>query len=181
MRVISGKLKGRNILGFDISGTRPTMDRVKESVFAMIQNNLQGVVLDLFAGSGNLGIEALSNGASKVYFNDKNKKCINVIQNNLDNFNLLNDSVVTNMDYLDALNYYKKNHISFDLVFLDPPYSEHIISKIITSLLDYNLLNNGGLIVCEINNNDIFVNDRLSLYKERSYGDKKVLIYKLNN
>ena len=71
MRVISGKLKGREIKGFDISGTRPTMDRVKESLFAMIQNYLnEAVCLDLFGGSGNLGIEAISNGACKVYFND---------------------------------------------------------------------------------------------------------------
>ena len=184
MRVISGKIKGRNILGFDISGTRPTMDRVKESVFAMIQDNLkERIVLDLFAGSGNLGIEALSNGALKVYFNDKNKKCIDIIQKNLNNFDLLNNSVITNMDYLKALDYYKDQRINFDLVFLDPPYKEHIISEIIGLLLDYNLLNDNGLVVCEVNNNDIYVNDKLLLYKERSYGNKKVIIYKkiINN
>ena len=68
MKVISGKLKGRTIKGYDIEGTRPTMDRIKESVFAMIQNNLHNsFVLDLFSGSGNLGIEALSNGANSLF------------------------------------------------------------------------------------------------------------------
>ena len=77
MKVISGILKGRNIKGYDIDGTRPTMDRVKESLFASIQDYISGsIVLDLFAGSGNLGIEAISNGSSKCYFVDNNRNCI---------------------------------------------------------------------------------------------------------
>ena len=78
MKVISGTLKGRKILGYDIEGTRPTMDRVKESLFATIQEYLKdSIVLDLFAGSGNLGIEAISNGSSHCYFIDNNieKSC----------------------------------------------------------------------------------------------------------
>ena len=84
MKVISGILKGRNIKGYDIDGTRPTMDRVKESLFASIQDYIKNsIVLDLFAGSGNLGIEAISNGSSKCYFVDNNKKCIKVINDNI--------------------------------------------------------------------------------------------------
>ena len=84
MRVISGLYKGRNIDGFDIDGTRPTQDRVKESVFGSIQNHLEGsVVLDLFSGSGNLGIEALSNYAKECFFVDNNKEAIKVINNYL--------------------------------------------------------------------------------------------------
>ena len=97
MRVISGKLKGRVIKGYDIDGTRPTMDRVKESIFAMIQNYLSGsVVLDLFSGSGNYGIEAISNGAKIVYFNDHNSKCIKVIKENyiVDEKNIEVNSIV---------------------------------------------------------------------------------------
>ena len=79
MRVISGKYKGKNLIGFDIDGTRPTMDRVKESLFGIIQNNIKNsVVLDLFAGSGSLGIEAISNGASEVYFIDNNIELIKI-------------------------------------------------------------------------------------------------------
>ena len=90
MKVISGILKGRNITGYEIVGTRPTMDRVKESIFSMIQDNVkESMVLDLFAGSGNYGIEAISNYAKFVYFNDYNKECIKVIRKNLDNFNVL--------------------------------------------------------------------------------------------
>jgi 16S rRNA (guanine966-N2)-methyltransferase len=80
MRVISGMLKGRNIKGDKIKGTRPTMDKIKQSLFAMIQNDVKDAIcLDLFAGSGSLGIEAISNGASYVYFVDKNKVMLGMI------------------------------------------------------------------------------------------------------
>ena len=182
MRVISGKLKGRNIIGFDIEGTRPTMDRVKESIFAMIQNNiLNAVVLDLFSGTGNLGIEAISNGAKVVYFNDYNKKCVNVIKKNLENFSVLNNSIITNMDYLDALNYYKNQDIKFDLVFLDPPYKEHITNEIIVYLLNNNMLNSNSLVICEVDKVEKFTDERIILIKEKRYGDKEVLIYKYGN
>ena len=83
MKIISGKYKGRVLEGFELKGTRPTMDRVKESLFAMIQNNiLDSTVLDLFSGSGNLGIEALSEGAKFSYFVDSNKKACQTIKNN---------------------------------------------------------------------------------------------------
>lgn len=177
-KVISGSLKGRNIKGFDIEGTRPTMDRVKESVFSIIQNNINNsIVLDLFAGSGNLGIEAISNGAKLTYFNDKNKKCLNVIKSNLDNFNILDKGILTNMDYCDAINYYSNNKIKFNIVFLDPPYKDKIINEILDKLLKKNLLYEKALIICESTNNEIFMHENLLLIKERRYGEKKVFIY----
>ena len=182
MRIISGKLKGRKILGYDITGTRPTMDRVKESIFGMIQNNINdAIVLDLFSGSGNLGIEAISNGAGVVYFNDKNNKCTKVIKDNLNNFGVTDNYVISNLDYKDALNYYKNNNIKFDIVFLDPPYKENIINEILNLLLENNLLNNKSLVICELTNKEVFINDKLVLNKEKKYGDKFVLIYKYGN
>lgn len=182
MKVISGKLKGRKIIGYDIFGTRPTMDRVKESVFSMIQNNLsKAIVLDLFAGSGNLGIEALSNGAEKTYFNDKNIKCIKAIKDNLLNMNIMDNSVLLNMDYLEALNYLSKKNIKFDLVFLDPPYKEKIMEKILDIMIKKDLLKSNGLVICEMTESFIYQSEELSLYKERNYGDKKVYIYQKNN
>ncbi len=178
MRVISGKYKGRILKGYDILGTRPTMDRVKESVFAMIQDYLNdSVVLDLFSGSGNYGIEALSNGAKRVYFNDYNKKCIQVIKDNLNNCNLEESCVITNLDYLEALNYYKKNSIKFDLIFLDPPYQKYIINEILDKINKNELLNKKALIICETTDNKYFVSEELCLFKERQYGDKKIVIY----
>ena len=84
MRVISGKYKGKNFEGFNINGTRPTMDRVKESLFGTIQNYLKdSIALDLFAGSGSLGIEALSNGAKTCYFVDNGREIKKILQKNL--------------------------------------------------------------------------------------------------
>ena len=92
MRVISGKYKGKKIDGFDIEGTRPTQDRVKESLFGIIQNYLiDSVCLDLFAGSGNLGIEALSNGANSCVFVDNNINAIKVLKDNLKDINDVNE------------------------------------------------------------------------------------------
>lgn len=182
MRVISGKLKGRVINGYNIDGTRPTMDRVKESVFSMIQDYLNNSsVLDLFAGSGNLGIEAISNGAKIVYFNDCNKKCIEVIKKNLENFNVLNQSILINMDYQDALNYLKNKGLKFDIIFLDPPYKKNVVNKILEIIIKKDLLSNNGLVICELDKNELFISDKLQLIKEKRYGDKEIIIYKYGN
>lgn len=180
-KIISGKLKGRNIKGYDIVGTRPTMDRVKESLFAMIQNNLlDSVILDLFSGSGNLGIEAISNGAKKGYFNDYNKKCINIIKENINNFNISNQCVILNYDYHQALNYLKDNKIVFDIIFLDPPYKDMINEEIMDIILNNNLIKDNGLIVCEANYEIKYDDKRVSLHKQRKYNDKNIFIYKKN-
>lgn len=171
MKVISGSLKGRNIIGFNIDGTRPTMDRVKESVFASIQDYLKGsIVLDLFAGSGNLGIECISNYAKFVYFNDKNKESVKVIKKNLNNFNILNAKVL-NLDYLKCLNIVD---VKFDLIFLDPPYKMDVISNILDIIINRDLLTKNGLVICECEN-DITYNN-YDLYKFKRYGSKKVYI-----
>lgn len=180
VKVISGKLKGRNIKGYSILGTRPTMDRVKESIFGMIQDYVSNsIVLDLFSGSGNYGIEAISNGCQMVYFNDINKKCIKVIQDNLEEFNVLEKGIFTNMDYQEALSYYKSKKLKFDLVFLDPPYKKQVINDVLKNILKNDLLNKNGLIVCELTSNERYNDNKLILYKERKYGEKIVLIYKL--
>ena len=177
MRVISGKYKGRNIKGFDIDGTRPTMDRVKESIFSTIQNYIDdSVVLDLFAGSGNLGIEAISNGAKECYFVDKNKIAKNVIQENINSLKIENGYVL-NMDYKDALNNLKNT--KFDLIFLDPPYKDStFIDDSVLFVTDNNMLNENGLIICEYEGNIKIDYDYLEIYREKKYGSKKVVIFK---
>ena len=134
MRVISGTLKGRNIEGFNLDGTRPTMDRVKESLFASIQNYIEGAtVLDLFAGSGNLGIEAISNGSDFVYFCDKNSEAVKVINKNLDNFKIKDKALVYNLDYMECLKILSNNKKSFDIIFLDIP---HLILGLLDNLFN---------------------------------------------
>ena len=176
MRVISGKLKGRVLKGYNIEGTRPTMDRVKESLFASIQDYIDdAIVLDLFAGSGNLGIEAISNGANICYFVDNNRECIKVINENINNFNINNQSVVLNKDYLKALNDF---NIKFDIIFIDPPYKYNIKKELLDIILNNNLLNDNGIIVFEYSNDEEINNNNFRLLKSKKYGDKYISIYK---
>ena len=115
MKVISGIYKGRNLKGFNMPGTRPTMDRVKESLFACIQNDLkESVVLDLFSGSASLAIEALSQGAKEAYAVDKNKEAIKTINENIKNIGVKNCKVYLS-SYDQALQKFKVENLKFDL------------------------------------------------------------------
>ncbi len=174
MRVISGKYKGKKLLGFDINGTRPTMDRVKESMFASIQNKINNsIVLDLFAGSGSLGIEAISNGAKICYFNDFSKEAIDTINKNTKD---IENKVILNKDYINALKYFYDNNIKFDLILLDPPYKGNLLNDAIKYIYEYDILNKDGILVLEYINDDIVCN--YELVKSKKYGDKIVSIYK---
>lgn len=171
MRIISGKYKGKKIQGFDIDGTRPTMDRVKESLFAMIQNEItDSVCLDLFAGSGSLGIEALSNGAKKCYFVDSNPTMIKILKQNLKD---IENAIIINNDYKKAL---KNINEQFDIIFLDPPYHKLLINDAIKTIIELNLLKEDGIIICEYEEENI--NCNLELIKEKKYGSKNIKIFK---
>lgn len=180
MKIISGKYKGRTLNGFDINGTRPTMDRVKESVFAMIQDYIKdSTVLDLYSGTGNLGIEAISNGAKKAYLVDNNKIAINKINSNLNMLNI----TCANVLYGDASNILT-NLINqkeiLNIIFLDPPYNTNELDKIL-SIINNNLsiLDDNGIIVCETKIKiDYQKYSNLTIYKERKYGDKEAVILK---
>lgn len=177
MKVISGIYKGRNIEGFFIDGTRPTMDRVKESLFSTIQNYIKdSIVLDLFSGSGNLGIEALSEGAKKAYLIDKNKKAVDIIKKNISTIGIDNCHVL-NMDYKYSLNYFNENNIKFDLIFLDPPYKTDYIEKSLLLIDKYSLIEKDGIIVCESDDlNKIIYSKEYIKIKEKKYGDKYIVI-----
>lgn len=176
MKVISGKYKGRNIEGFTIDGTRPTMDRVKESLFAMIQNYInEANVLDLFSGSGNLGIEALSEGAKYAVLVDSNYKAIKVIENNIKNIGIENIKIL-NMDYKKAIEIVEEK---FDIIFLDPPYKTNYIEESIKLINKYNILSDNGIIVCESDSLDkIVYEDNYKAIKDKKYGDKYIVILK---
>ena len=175
MRVISGKYKGKNLIGFDIDGTRPTMDRVKESLFGIIQNYVKGsIVLDLFAGSGSLGIEALSNGASSCYFFDNNMELVNIIKKNTKDISGVH---VMKSDYKNSLELLKNSNIKFDIIFLDPPYKLNLINDCLNKIYEYNLLNKNGIIVCEYEKENIET-DKFELFKDKKYGSKNIKIYK---
>ncbi len=175
MRIISGKYKGRVLKGYTLKGTRPTMDRVKESLFATINEYIDNsICLDLFAGSGAFGIEALSRGAFEVIFVDKEYMACKTIKSNLDMLGS-NNTVVLNMDYLKALEriYPKK----FDIIFLDPPYKTDYISKALIKISELNLLK--GIVVLESDNLEkLNFSDYYEEIKTKKYGDKYIRIIK---
>lgn len=150
MRIISGTARGTKINTIDGMSTRPTLDRVKESLFNIIQNRIKdSIVLDLFAGSGALGIEALSRGANKAVFCDLNNKSVHVIKQNLDKTKLTSKSIVLNMDYKKCLKRVYNDSFKFDIVFLDPPYKFDLAVKALDQIINLGLLNYNGLIILE--------------------------------
>lgn len=184
LRVISGSAKGHKLKTVNGTVTRPTADRVKESVFNIISSFISGArVLDLYSGTGNLGIEALSRGADFSLFVDKGRECILTIKENLFHTKLSEKSSIMPMDVFAALNKLSKENRKFDIIFLDPPYKLNIINYLITYILDNNLLNEGGVIVCHyvkgnFKSSDV---DRLVLIKNYNYGKSEVSIFKKDN
>ena len=171
MRIISGKYKGKKLAGFNIDGTRPTMDRVKESLFGIIQNDIQECMfLDLFAGSGSVGIEALSNGAKECYFIDNSKEALKILNKNLDG---ITSGHIVSSDYKSFL---KTTNQKFDIIFLDPPYKANLINKCINIIVERDLLNDNGLIICEYETEHI--DDVFELIKEKKYGSKSIKIFR---
>ena len=171
MRIISGKYKGKKLKGFNLEGTRPTMDRVKESIFAMIQNYIQdSTVLDLFAGSGALGLEAISNGAKTCYLIDNNIEAIKTIKENS-----LNIKENLNIICIDYKKFLKETDKTFDIIFLDPPYQSNQLNKALKIIEERELLNKNGIIVCECEKGTPIT--KLKLLKEKSYGPKNIKIY----
>lgn len=175
MRVISGKARGKKLYSLEGLETRPTLDRVKESVFNILQFSIKdSVVLDLFSGSGALAIEALSRGAKKAVLCDNSKKAINIIEKNLKETNLYMQAQLLNTDYLNALEILKNELIKFDIIFLDPPYKSDYVVKSIEHILEYDLLTEDGIIVVETDDKDkikeIERNKELEVYDTRKYG-----------
>ncbi len=178
MRVISGKYKGRKIEGYNLNGTRPTMDRVKESLFGMIQLNIKNsTCLDLFAGSGALGIEALSNGAKACYFVDTNKEVMTILEKNITNMEIKDEYYLLKSDFQAALQKSSEQKIKYDIIFLDPPYQQNMINVCLKLIHTYDLLNTDGIIVCEYEE-ELIKNPNYEVTKERSYGSKNIKILK---
>lgn len=150
MRVIAGEQKGLSLKSVPGESTRPTTDKVKESMFNMIGPYFQGGLgLDLYAGSGALGIEALSRGLTKVIFVDRNYKAIQTIKNNLQRTKLFERAEVYRTDAKSALKALKKRELQFSYIFLDPPYNNNDIVVEINAILNFNLLHNDGQLIVE--------------------------------
>lgn len=147
MRVITGKARGVQLKTPDGMLTRPTTDRVKEALFSIIQFEVPGArVLDLFGGTGQLGIEALSRGAKSAVFTDAREDACKLIRENLKRTRLEQDARVIRSDYLD---YLSKCRERFDIIFLDPPYAEVFLENALKRITEIDILESNGIIVAE--------------------------------
>jgi 16S rRNA (guanine(966)-N(2))-methyltransferase RsmD len=141
MRIISGTARGTKLYTLEGDNTRPTLDRVKEALFSKINIDLiDSVILDLFAGSGALGLESLSRGAKKAYFCDSSFKAIKIINQNIEKTKMKDKSVVIQKDFLQALEQINNQNVKFDLIFLDPPYKTDYNIKALSFIFDNNML-----------------------------------------
>ena len=180
MRIIAGKWRGRKIKPPESNNTRPTGDRVKESCFSIIGQDVENAtVLDLFAGTGNLGLEALSRGANTATFVEKSSKALSVVRSNVDALAATEDCTLIKMD---ALTFIKKSPVkkTFDLVFLDPPYLKIDISFIFSELANSIHILENALIVLEHPTKQTFEPKTNALVQtdSRRYGDTSLTFYR---
>lgn len=150
MRVISGIARGTKLNSIESLSTRPTLDRVKESLFNILQNKIENTaILDLFSGSGAIAIEFLSRGAKQAYLCENNYAAIKMIYANLDKTRLKEKAIVMSKDYKKALESFKKENIQFDFIFLDPPYQTDYAVDATKRILSLDLLKEKGIIIIE--------------------------------
>lgn len=173
MRIITGKRKGLKLNSNKNFDTRPTEDRIKESVFNILGNVSESLVLDLFAGTGNIGLEFLSRGAKEVYLVDNNKDAINVINKNVEKINLPGCKIIKS-DYIQALR--DLSNIKFNYIYIDPPYQEKNIYEASLKKIASNKNFKKTLVIVETDKNMKL--DNLSLFKildQRTY--RSTVIY----
>jgi len=181
MRVIGGRAKGQRLDSLPGENTRPTLDRVKESMFNMIQLHLYNAkVLDLFGGSGALGIEALSRGAKECCFTDEHRGSIRVIEENLKKTKFTAQSKILLMDFRRALETLSKEKASFDLIFLDPPYGTGRLEEALEIIAKKSLLAPEGIMIIEQDKKEALKigEEYFILWKERKYGNTVIRILK---
>lgn len=186
MRIISGKNRGTKLYTLDGINTRPTLDRVKEPLFSILNFYIEdSIVLDLFAGSGALGLEAISRGAYEVVLCDNSKEAIHIIEKNVEKMSVSSKVKILNLDYLKALENLKKQDYKFDIVFLDPPYQTDFSEKASEKIVEFNLLNKNGIIVIETDRKkEVIENIKkmnlFDIYDERKYGRAELIFLKQN-
>ena len=178
MRVIAGTARSVPLLSRDGLDTRPTTDRVKEAIFNMIQFQIEGrSVLDLFGGSGQLAIEALSRGAASAVIVDQSKESISIIRQNLAKTKLAEHAQVICADYME---YLSRANRKFDLVFLDPPYREKFLENALKRISEIDILKSDAIIVCERPSEKILPESYPACYKLKDYryGKTGVTVYR---
>lgn len=181
MRIIAGEAKGRNLKSPTGRQTRPTSDRVKESMFNILGDRVPDArVLDLFAGTGNLGLEAISRGAKLSVFIDDNRDSIKIIYDNIKLLKYESCCEVYHNNALSALNILNKKDKSFDIIFIDPPYHSDIIPKILETISEAGIMSEYGVIISEHDIKDYLPEKVLNMerYRYTVYGDTALSFYK---
>ncbi len=179
MRIVSGTARGTKLYTLEGLTTRPTLDRVKESLFNIIQNDIQdSVFLDVFSGSGAIGLEAASRGAKKVILCDKSKEAINIINKNIEKTHLSKKVELYNLDYEMLLK--TKINENVDIVYIDPPYDSDFAIKSVDILINQNLVNEDSKIIIETDNENQILDKlkkrQIEIIDKRKYG-RAVLIF----
>lgn len=174
MRVITGSARGRRLKTPENNDIRPTTDNVKESVFNILQFDIEGRrVLDLFAGTGQLGIECLSRGAAEVVFIDRDREAVRIVKDNLKTCGF--NAPVFQQDSLSFLRSCGK----FDIIFVDPPYDAGLYESVLETINSVDILSNGGIIMCESRRDKELpqMHAPYSKKKEYNYGKVKLTVY----
>ncbi|MGO1058093.1 16S rRNA (guanine(966)-N(2))-methyltransferase RsmD [Planococcus sp. FY231025] len=181
MRVVAGSVKGLPLKAVPGTSTRPTTDKVKESIFNMIGPFFDGgYALDLFAGSGGLGIEALSRGIDRAIFTDKDRKALETIHANLEKTRLSGQAEVFKADAERALKAIKKNGVQARLLFLDPPYHMEKAYGLMDKAAELGIMTDDSIVVCE-HDRDVELSSRTKYYerfKKELYGSTIISIYR---
>lgn len=179
MRVITGSARGRRLKTLEGRDVRPTTDKVKEAIFSVVQFDIEGSkILDLFSGSGQMGIEALSRGAKSCVFVDSSRASVEVTKENIDSTGFKNEANVVTAD---SIGYLRMCRTEFDIAFLDPPYNEGLIEKAMPLLCSH--MSDRGIIVCEHEKGLVLPEEygKMHRHKTYKYGKIEVTVYRAAN
>jgi 16S rRNA (guanine966-N2)-methyltransferase len=181
MRVIAGRCKGRVLFRPHGKLIRPTSDRIKEFIFDYLGNEIENAsVLDLFSGTGNLSIEALSRGAESSLLVDKSKEAIRLIYKNLELTKLLSQCRVVHQDVFRFLKIAAKSNLKFDYIFADPPYSANIYNEVIDTIGKGDFLKDGGFFILECDSRRFIESQEIPLFMvtKKVFGDSAIIVFK---
>lgn len=183
MRIISGKARGTKLFTLEGVETRPTLDRVKESMFNIISQEIpDATVLDLFSGSGSIGLEFASRGAKKVYLCDNSKSAIDIINKNIKKTHFEDVTQILNCDFKKAFISLKNE--KFDFIYIDPPYKTEYIKISLEEIINFKVLKENGLIILETDDEKRIMDEicdlNLNIIDQRKYGRVNLIFVKLN-
>jgi len=182
MRIISGKYKGKKLFLPKDKNTRPLKDLVKVSIFNLLDHSKKinkklenSSILDLFSGSGSFGIECLSRGSKIVYYFENYFEAIKILEKNLSLLKNEKNFQIFKSDCFEFFNSYQKINEKFDIIFLDPPFKEKKINKLIEKIIENKILNAGGIIIIHRHKKDkIEITDKIKIFDIRNYGLSRV-------